>query len=52
MEDSVLNKKELAFEEVFRLTKKGWVRVLIYCLVGLIVATSLMVVVRTLTSPV
>ena len=52
MEDSVLNKKELTFEEVFRLTKKGWVRVLIYCLVGLIVATSLMVVVRTLTSPV
>ena len=52
MEDNALNQKELTFEDIFRLIKKGWVRVLVYCLVGVVLATSLMVIVRTLTSPV
>ncbi len=52
MEDNTLNLKELTFEDIFRLLKKGWVRVLVYCLIGVILATSIMVVVRTLTSPV
>ena len=52
MEENALNQKELTFEDIFKLIKKGWVRVLVYCLVGVILATSIMVVVRAVTSPV